>query len=143
MTSEFGDLDDLLSSAISFRDESAAAKKAKEALKRGGQTAELKAETEQKIREWDSKHVWLPKLNVGIWEKQICSNCSSLIMAYSHVMQAQEHRTSSAERLIAVEDWDEKLPNSIAFQEVSVPVCLSCCEEFGIQSDKPFKIWRV
>lgn len=136
------DLDSLLSESIALRDEAAATKGLREKLKRGGLAAAERAEIEASIRDWEARREWDTIANVAVWEKHECQ-CGGVNMYFSHVMHKQQHKEQSVIRYVATDKVLLDLPNLVAVQGMTTPMCPGCADREGFDLTKESLQWEA
>ncbi len=138
----FDELEELLSESINLKNEDARIKADRALLKRrGGVSAEDRAETEARVRAWEARRVWEALANVTVFEKHNCA-CGSVHKVFSHSMQQQRHREQpGTTRLIKTDEFLLNLPNLVAMAEFDVPMCADCAESKGVDITKEDFEW--
>lgn len=124
------ELQDLLDESLALKQEEAAIKFLREKQKRGGGTAQERAEDEARIREWEARREWDTKANVAVFEVRECS-CGTVETIYSHLMHWQQHKEKRISRSVRAHQQIAALPNMIAKQQVKVDCCSKCAELKG------------
>jgi hypothetical protein len=136
------DLDSLLDESLQLRNEAAAIANARERLKRQNIDITERRETEALIRSWEARRVWLTVANVTVWEHHVCDNCGHEHKSFSHVMHKQTHRDNGKTiRIVKADAWADGVPNLVALQEMTTPMCPDCAEEFGLDITKGEVEW--
>lgn len=125
-------LDDLLSESLGSVKETAAAAAARKRLARGGLSAVEREADAQRIREWEAKHEWEDVANVALFRAYDCS-CGASYKLFEGMYRRQLHRhlKHGAQRHLACELADAKLPNETALRISEVEVCGKCMDSKG------------
>jgi len=141
-SSDLDELDALLADSMKMRDEDEQMKKDRLLLKRrGGVSADERAETEARIRAWEAKRVWKAMANVTVFERQTCK-CGECTISFSHSMQAQVHRDQpGTTRVIKTDEFITDLPNQVGFADFDVPLCAKCAWSKGVDLRKEDFQW--
>lgn len=125
------DLDALLKESVATRNETVAAKAAKERLRKGGQSARERAEDQARLTAWEAAHEWVNRANVAYFERTVCQ-CGAVTQLFIGLMQRREHR-----HLRATMDWKAAatslagLPNEVAHRTRQVGMCAECASVKG------------
>ena len=125
-------LDDLLSESLGSVKETAAAAAARKRLARGGLSQAEREADAQRIREWEAKHEWEDVANVALFRVYECG-CGSSYKIFEGMYRRQLHRhlKHGAQRHLACELADAKLPNETAIRTSEVEVCGKCLASKG------------
>lgn len=138
----FDELDSLLSESLASVRESAAAKAAKERMKRGGLSAAEQAADAERIRRWELAHEWRPEANAALFERLTC-RCGSHSTIFKQLLQRQVHRhLRSSQRWQAVAASRADLPNEVIFKEVKTAMCPACASAAGFDLSLPAREWH-
>lgn len=126
-TTEFSDLDALMSEGLALVTKEKEAKKAKAKLKDTRITKEERSEIESKVAEWENGREWLAQAEVAVFDVQACS-CGSHQTHFRGIFQRQQHiRIPSASRFLKVEQHlNVGLPKEKRMEVENVTVCLRC-----------------
>lgn len=124
-------LEALLAESMAGAKEAAAAKAARERLKRGGQSAKDKAEDEERIRRWELANEWRTVANVALFERHRCA-CGRQQTIFRQLMERQENRhLRGSHRWQKVKATRPDLPCEIAVQKWETPFCTHCSGDAG------------
>ena len=134
---DFSDLDDLLAEAVELKSAAANAKAARKSLSAGLCSSAERAETEAKIREWESRTEWKAAAAVAMFNAQRCS-CGGTHTVFAGIFQRQEHKTSKVNRWIREETPAHlKLPYEHKVNWESVGICITCVGAAGFPTISP------
>jgi hypothetical protein len=136
------ELDALLGESLDIKRTNDAARSAKERLKRGGMSAQEKAETEALIRQWELAHEWKAEANVALFSMQMCK-CGLSHTGFMRLMTRLRHRhlAHAAMRWLPAEVSQASLPNETVFSVSKVPMCIGCADAKGWSMENPI-IWK-
>jgi hypothetical protein len=125
-------LSDLLSESLADTKSAIAAKSARQRLARGGLSAAKREADAQRIREWEAKHEWEDVSNVALFRIYKCG-CGSTCEIFEGMYRRQAHRhlKHGAQRHLACEVADAKLPNEVATRTSQTEVCGKCMDAKG------------
>lgn len=125
------DLDALLEESMGTVKQEAAARAARERLKRGGQSAAERLEDAARIREWEDRNEWRTVANAAVFVQYECA-CGSLHSVFGGLFAEQDHRhLRQAKRWAAIAQAKADLPNHTFIRAVATPVCYDCAGEKG------------
>lgn len=125
--SDLADLDTLFKQIMTEANTEAQAKKAKERLKRGGQTAIEVAADMALVQKWEAMHLWLPKATVAAFIAYHCKCCGATNRVFTGLMEKQLSRQdATTKRWVAVGRADPNLPREIGTRGESVAMCEQC-----------------
>lgn len=134
------DLDALLTESVEIRTAQQNLKAARKAVAVSGQSAEERAATEQKIREWEAKSEWKAAAIVAMFTEQHCTCCSSVHSVFTGIFQRQEHRINKASRWVREKTPAHlNLPKEQKITAENTPFCLLCAERNGYAVPAPFQ----
>lgn len=140
---DMSELDDLLEEAMAGQRDAAAAKAARERLKRGGLSAAERAEDAARIAAWEAAHEWEAVASVAVWHQLRCSCVTAMsVTVFQGLFTRETHRRLKAlQRWRRVEAADAKLPPETAIRVVPVPMCAACSEGKGWSFDNAY-LWK-
>lgn len=150
-TTEFDDLDDLLTESVGLVKEAKAVKEGKLSLKRSGSVMDATERQfiEAKVAEWEARHTWKTIELVAVFRRQQCA-CGTAHKTFSHFMHHQQHRSDAfAQRWVSAAygveaSPDSELPKAVAYTDSIVPICEYCAEHGGFDLDAVGSVaWEV
>lgn len=138
----FAELDGLIADGMRERSEAAAAKAARERMKRGGLSAVERAEDAARIRAWETKYEYTPEANVALFTQYECA-CGSRKTVFTALLERQRHKVmQTTRRWLPAEAAKADLPNETALTRKAIPVCWDCAPAKGWDLAKAYT-WNI
>lgn len=130
---DFADLNAAIADQIKLKADAAAAKIARDRVKRGGPAAAgLLAEDLARIADWEARHEWKAEANIALFERETCTTCETVSERFVQFMRLEAHRhLRDSHRIVRAANADAGLPNRVYVQPRLVAMCPDCAEAKG------------
>lgn len=131
---EDDDLAALLEESLADKREGDALKAARDRQRKGGSSSKQIAEDLLLVRSWEAKHAWQAEAVVAVFERHECGNCRAHQTIFRQFMLMERHRRLAATvHYIQLEEERPELPQRVAVQKWTTPMCVRCHGEFDFQ----------
>lgn len=130
---DFADLNAAIADQIKLKADGAAAKAARERVKRGGPSRfGLLPDDLARIADWEARHEWRAEANIALFERETCTTCETVSERFVQLMRLEAHRhLRDSTRVVRADSANAALPNRVYVQSRLVPICPDCAEAKG------------
>lgn len=130
---DFADLNAAIAEQVKLKADAAAAKAARDRVKRGGPARHgLLPDDLARIAAWEAQHEWRAEANIALFERESCESCGTEGERFVQLMRLEAHRhLRDSHRIIRADKADAALPNRVYVQSRLVPMCPDCAESKG------------
>jgi hypothetical protein len=126
-------LDALLAESVEQAEAAARYKRDREAAKRNfvGMSKEEIEFCNTRMRAFELAREWDADDCIAIFKGYVCGKCDKSRVVFSRLMEHHQHRrVATTHRWVMVKE--SKLAPRTVYEEVDVPMCMDCVEEYGM-----------
>lgn len=130
---DFADLNAAIADQLQLKADAAAAKAARERVKRGGASGfGLQPDDLARIAAWEAAQEWKAVAAVALFEVESCLRCETESERFVQFMRLDHHRALRDSARVVRDDFpNPELPKRVYRQRRIVPMCPDCAESSG------------